>query len=232
MQACQFFDDIDLALDIKAPARDVDKVSIFAARKHRKTETTENAADFKRAELFAENPVHFARVEFDRSEVKLPSDHVDYVANERAAAGFENQFGDPIGRRDGRFEIGSALKAVRSVGVNAVALRHTAHRNRVPPRGFDENIFRLLGDHGVEAAHHTGQPHRLPRVGNDEVFGGELALHAIQRLQRLARASLANDQTPSFEEIKIEHVRRFAALPQNVVGRVHRIADGALIEQP
>ena len=121
---------------------------------------------------------------------------------------------------------------MRSVGVNPVPLRHTAHRDRIPPCGFDQDILSLLGDHGVEAAHHTGQPHRLPRVGNDEVFGGELALHAIQRLQRLARASLANDQTPPFEQIEIEHVRRFAALPQNVVGRVHRIADGALIEQP
>ena len=97
MQACQFFDDVDLALDIKAPARDVDEVSIFAARKHRKTETAENSADFKCAEIFAQNPVDFARVELYRSKIKLTGDHVDHVANERASAGFENQFGDPIG---------------------------------------------------------------------------------------------------------------------------------------
>ncbi len=43
------------------------------------------------------------------------------VADERAAAGIENEFGDAVGGNDGRFEIGSALKAMRCVGVQAVA---------------------------------------------------------------------------------------------------------------
>src|ERR1019366_8066034 len=121
-QARQFFDDVDLALDIEAPARDVDQVSIFAARKHHETETSKDAADFKGAELFAENAVHFLEVELYRSKVKLAGDHVDHVADERAAARCEDQFGDPVGRSDGRFEIGAAFKSVRGVGVNAVTL--------------------------------------------------------------------------------------------------------------
>ena len=34
------------------------------------------------------------------------------------------------------------------------------------------------------------ESHRLFRVGNDEIFGRELALHAIQRLERFAGAGL------------------------------------------
>ena len=173
----------------------------------------------------------FAQIEFDWSKIEFARDHINHVADQRAAAGIENQLGDAVRRRHGRFEIGAALEPVRSVGVNAVPLRHPAHRDRVPPGGFDQDVLRLLGDHRVEAAHHPGEADRLFGVGNDEIFGGELALHAIQRLQRFSGSSFANDEPSSFEQIEIEHVRGLAALPQNVVRRVDRVADGALIEQ-
>ncbi len=51
--------------------------------------------------------------------------------------------------------------------MNAVAFRHAAHRDRVPPRGFDQDVLRALGDHRVEAAHHAGEADRLFRIGND-----------------------------------------------------------------
>ena len=96
MQPRQFFDDVDLALDIEPPARNVHQVSIFAARKHREPKTGKDAADFQGVEAFAENAVYFPRVKFHRSQVKLACDHVDHVADQRAAAGIENKFRNPI----------------------------------------------------------------------------------------------------------------------------------------
>src|ERR1019366_8069599 len=78
VQPRQFFDDVDLALDVETPARDVDQVSIFAARKHRETETSKDAADFKRTECLAENAAHFPQVELYWSKIKLTGDHVDH----------------------------------------------------------------------------------------------------------------------------------------------------------
>ena len=179
----------------------------------------------------AQNALHLAEIEFDRSEIELAGDHVDDVADQRSAAGRENQFGDAIGRRHGRFEIRAALEAMRSVGVNAVALRHAPHRDRIPPCRLDQDVLRLLGDHRVEAAHHSGEADRLFGVGHDQIFGRELALDAIERLQRFAGACLANDQPPAFEQIEIENVGRLAAFPENVVGGVDRVADGTLIEK-
>src|SRR5208282_6525684 len=69
------------------------------------------------------------------------------------------------------------------------------------------------------------------RVGNDQIFGREFALHAVQSFQRFAGPSFANDQPPSLKQIEIEGVRGLATLPQKVVGSVHRIADGPLIKQ-
>src|SRR6266436_4709326 len=122
MQAREFFDDVDLTLDIETPAGNVDQVPLFAACQHRESEACEDAADLNRAEFLAENSLHFSQIELHRSQIKLAGDHIDHVADERAAARSENKFGDPVRRSDGRFEIRAALKSVRGVGVNAVPL--------------------------------------------------------------------------------------------------------------
>src|SRR5260370_4873841 len=230
MEGRQFLDDVDLALDIEAPAGNVDEVPLFAACQHRETETSEDTADLNRAEFLAENSLHLPQIELHRSQIKLAGDHIDHVADEGAAARSEYKLRNPVRRSDGRFEIGAALESVRSVCVNAVPLRHPAHGGRVPPGGFDQDILRLLGDHGVEAAHRAGQSHRFFCVGNDEIFAGKLALYAVQSLQRFAGPSFANHQAASFEQIEIENVGGLATLPQDVVGSVDRVADAPLIE--
>src|SRR5208337_4754237 len=122
-------------------------------------------------------------------------------------------------------------KSAPGVGVNAVPLRHAAHGDWVPPRGFDQDVFRTLGDHRIEAAHHASEPDGLSRVGYDQVFGGELTLDAIESLESFAVPGAAYDQPAAFEQIEIEYVRGLATLPQNVVGSVNGVTDGPLIKQ-
>src|SRR5277367_1281072 len=98
--------------------------------------------------------------------------------------------------------------------------RHLAHDARIPPRRFDYDIARLLGDHRVVAAHHAGETDGLFRVANDEVFGSELALDSVESLQRLAGARLANDDLPAFEKIHVENMRGLPDFPEDVVGGV------------
>ena len=69
------------------------------------------------------------------------------------------------------------------------------------------------------------------RVGNDEIFGSERALHSIERLQFLALVCVANNQPPALEQVHVKDVRRLAHLPQNIVRRIDGVADGPLIKQ-
>src|SRR5947199_3352208 len=98
-----------------------------------------------------------------------------------------------------------------------MAPRHLAHDRGIPPRRLDHNVARLLGDHGVVAAHDSGEAHRLFRVADYEIFGGQLAIHAVESLERLPRASHAHDDLSAFEEVSIEDVRGLADLPENIV---------------
>src|SRR5258708_31519241 len=109
MQARQFLDDVDLALDIEAPAGNVDEVPLFTACQHRETETSEDAADLNRAEFLAENSLHFPQIELHRSQIKLAADHIDHVSAKSAAARSEYQPCTPVRRADGRFENGVTL---------------------------------------------------------------------------------------------------------------------------
>src|SRR6266852_5787020 len=91
MQARQLFDDVDLAFDVEAPAGNMDQIPLLAPSQHRETEASEDAADLNRAEFLAENSLHFSQIELHRSQVKFAGDHVDHVADERAAARSKNK---------------------------------------------------------------------------------------------------------------------------------------------
>ena len=69
----------------------------------------------------------------------------------------EDELGDEGVGGGGGVDVGSALEAVGGVGVEAVAARAAADAGGVEPGGFDEDVFGFGGDHGVVAAHDSGE---------------------------------------------------------------------------
>ena len=82
---------------------------------------------------------------------------------------------------------------MRGVGVQTMPLAAAAHRCRIEPRGFHQNIFCFGGDHRVPTAHHAGQPDRLLFIGDDQVFGVEHTFDAIQRPELFSAAGAAHE---------------------------------------
>ena len=68
-------------------------------------------------------------------------------------------------------------------------------------------------------------------VGDDQIFGRELAVNSVESLERFAVARATNDDLAAFEQVEIERVRGMAHLPQRVVGSVGGVVDGALIDE-
>ena len=120
---------------------------------------------------------------------------------------------------------------MRRISVDSMPPRSLPHRHRIPPRGFDQNVPRLLSDHGVEPAHHASEPHGLLRISHDKIVGGKRSLHTIERLQFLAVFRFSNDEPSTFEQVHIKDVRRLAHFPENIVGSIDSIADEPLIQQ-
>ncbi len=126
------------------------------------------------------------RCSSDRRALQLAGDCIDRLALQLAAGALQNQFGHAIAGQRCNAPIGAALEAMRGVGVHAVTLGHAANRRRIEPRRLDQHVLRLLGDHGVEAAHDARQRDRLLGVGDDQVVGREFAIDAVERLQHFA----------------------------------------------
>ena len=161
----------------------------------------------------------------------LARDHVDGIADQFAAAGFQNHLRHQIAGQHGRFEIRAALEAVRSVGVQAVPPRHLADDSWIPPGRLDHDVAGLVGDHGVVSAHDAGEAYGLLRVADDQIFCRELAFDSVERFQRLPCASLPDNDLIAFEQVGIEDVGGLSDLPENVVGGIDGVRDRALIEK-
>ena len=96
------------------------------------------------------------------------------------ASGGEDELRDEGVGGGGGVEVGAALEAVGGVGVEAVAAGAAADGGGVEPGGFDEDVFGLGGDHGVAAAHDSGEGEGFVFVGDDEVVGFEGAVGAVE----------------------------------------------------
>ncbi len=154
---------------------------------------------------------------------------VDEIAFDGAAVG-EQDAADDCGCDGPGVEVGAALEAMAGVGVQAVAARGAANGHGLEPCGFDEDVLCVGRDHGVPAAHDAGEAERLDVVGDDEVFGIERALDAVEGLELFAFAGAANDDA-AFDLVEVEGVGGLAHGEPGEVGGVDGVGDLLLLEQ-
>src|SRR5258706_7337955 len=191
MQPRDFFDQVNLALDVEPPTRNVYEVSLLIARDQPEAETGQDTVDFTIADLFAEDSFDFTAVRFVGRQIELARDHVNHATNQ-FASGVEDQLCHSISRWHGRFEIRTTFEAMRRVGMNPVALRHAAYRHRIPPSRLDQDIPCLVGDHGVVAAHDAGEADWLLCVSDYQILGRERAFNTVESLQSFTSLRLAD----------------------------------------
>ena len=167
----------------------------------------------------------------NRVALQFAGDGINALAVQLAPGAGQNQLCYAIAGQRSDAVVGTSLEAVRGVGVHAMSLGHAADGRRVEPRGLDQYVLRLLGDHGVEAAHHAGERDRLLRIGDDEIFGCQLAVDAVESLQDFAFERATHDDRTAFEQVEIEGVRGMTKLVQGIVRRVGDVVDGARPQQ-
>ena len=148
----------------------------------------------------------------------LGDDDVDECAFGVASV-LEDDVGDEGVGDGGGVEVGAALEAVGGVGVEAVAPRGAADADRIEPCGFDEDVFGFGGDHGVPAAHDSGEAEGFFVVRDNEVVGFEGALGAVEELEFFAFVREA-DEDAAFELVEVEGVGGMAHAEEDEVAGV------------
>src|SRR5579863_1917803 len=120
MQAGNFFDDVDLALHIQSPTRDLHaKLRVgLPLRYHAKAQVLEDAENLSGIQIPAEDALDFGKPQYYRGLVELSRDHIDGIANQFSSARVQNERSHQIARQNRGFKIYSTLKAVGCVSVN------------------------------------------------------------------------------------------------------------------
>ena len=97
MQTGDFFNQINFAFNIEAPAGNVYEIGVLIARDHDEAEAGQDAADLVVADFFAEDTFYLPAIEFDGCLIELARDHVDDGTDEFTASRLEDEFGYAIG---------------------------------------------------------------------------------------------------------------------------------------
>src|SRR5690606_31974294 len=99
------------------------------------------------------------------------------------------------------------------------------------PGRFQEYVDRVAGNRTRRAAHDAGQCHRPAVVRDDQGAGRNLHVGAVEQVQFLAIAGMA-DNDAAAQTVEVEGVHRLPELEHHVVGDVHRQADGPKTRSP
>ena len=113
--------------------------------------------------------------------------------------------------------------------MEAVAAGAAADGGGVEPGGFDENVFCFGGDHGIPAAHDSGEGEGSVFIGHYEVVGFEDAVGAVEEFEFFAFLGETDDDA-AFEFVEIEGMGGMAHAEEYEVGGVDGVGDLFLAE--
>ena len=229
VDARDLFDEVNLALHVQAPGWHGDG-ELRARAFDIEAKAAQDARNLRRRNLHAEDAPYLAGGERDARLREGARHHVQLFAH-LAASGFHNQLGYARAGQLRDARVGAALVTMAGVGVHAQAARSAAHAGRIEPGRLNQHVLRAVGNHRRLAAHDSGDGHGLDGVGDDEVFGRQLALHAIERDDGLARLGAAHNDLAALEFVQVKGVRRLADFVQRVVAGIGHVADAALLDQ-
>ena len=118
-----------------------------------------------------------------------------------------------------RAVIRAALEAMRGVGVQSVALALSCGRSTGSNHADSIRMFLVFSVIMVS------KPPMTPASATGffasamiRSSGDELAVNAVESLERFAITRAADDDLAAFEQVEIERVRGMAHLPQRVIG--------------
>ena len=228
--ARDLFDEVDLAFEVRPPARRFGGDRIVALLDDAASKRLEDAEALVLRHRRAKQLRGSCGTQTNRLRLVRRGDAIDG----RRRSGSATELCDEgcsarENSRDG-FGIDTTLEAVARVGVQAETPRRAANRPRVEVRALDEDVLRLVSDLGVKTAHDAGHGDWAIAVTDQEVVGGEGTFDAIERRHLLALGRAANDDFGSAEPREVEAVNRMAPLEQNQIGRVDDVRQGAKAE--
>ncbi len=193
--AHDFFDEVGLLRHVGAPGRHEHLAGVAFALGG-EAETGQDSDDAAGVDVETGEALHLGQGEVDHGV----GEHVfarDGRLHRRAAAKLHHEAGGEFEPRFGQRRIDRALQPVAGIGDDAGLAAGAGDQVRIPARAFYEDVDRLLGNAGADAAHDAAEAERALVIGDDGHGFVERVDAVVERVERLvagrAQHRLADD---------------------------------------
>src|SRR5258708_12277477 len=157
------------------------------------------------------SPEHLRHARGSPRDLRAPGvarSYIDRASFNCSAGKGDDQLGHTLERAPRNLDVDTALEAIAGIGVHPERPTRGTNTTRIEVGNLHEQIRRSVADLAVPPAHDTGNPLRTAPVGDDDHFGGELALRSIKRHDALGGARQADPHLSAAQLREIERMRR------------------------
>ena len=226
MDARDFLDEVFLDGEVEAARRRRHLPAVHGVD-HRQAQRTEDAHHVGIDDRQAQHAFKALAAQVDRPWLwqvlgQLRGNH----RPRRAAGVVEDQPGGELDRLRRQLRIDPALEAVRGIGMQAQPARAPDDRGRREMCRLQEHVAGRIGHAGVVAAHHPGQRHRAPGIGDHQEVRIQRHVAPVEKGQRLATAGMTHAHR-ALQQVTVERVHRLPQFEHHVLGDVDQEAQRA-----
>ncbi|MFN8036056.1 MAG: hypothetical protein U0V73_08985 [Acidimicrobiia bacterium] len=219
-------DEIDLAFEVGPEGRH-DRVEPAVPGVELDAERFERRAHRRIVEVGAEQRVDARGAHRDARPADRRGVHVERALRRRRVRDLDEELHRAIGRRGHAVRVRPALEPGARLAAQAQAFRALRDPHGLEVRRLEQDLGGRVGDLRRAPPHDAGDRLRgAAGVADEEVLGGERALHAVERDHPLAFCGAAYDDAAAVEPAEVEGVERLAELEEHVVRDVDRVRDG------
>src|SRR5258708_11303710 len=244
VNARDFFDQINFALDLGAPGRlralpcgeeRAFRAAVLIDSSGGETESAETGFRLLVGNVRTHDAKNFGARHVDFFRGALAGININNAREQFAAGKLQNQFSRAARGKVGHFRIGAAAEARGGFSVQFQKARGAANRNRFDPGAFDQHIFRGERNFRFRAAHDSADAHgaRAVAIGNhanvrikrslDPVEGAHLFRSRLTG--GVAGLGAADDDFVVANFVVIERVQRVAEVEHHVIRNIDDVAD-------
>src|ERR1700687_732032 len=236
VDAGDFLDEIDFALDFRAPGRlralPGSEQGAFGAAILIDTHGSETEGGEAGFDLLVGNVGAHDAEELGAGEQNCPGHAfagigVNNSGEEFASGELQDEPGAAARGELGHFGIGAAAEARGGFGVKFQEARGAANSDGIEPGALDQNVFRGEGDFRFGAAHDAADAHGAGAIAiTDHADArGEHALDAVEGANFFTWLGEADDDAVIADFVVVESVEGVAEFEHHVVGGIDDIVD-------
>src|SRR5208282_62834 len=235
IEPCDFLDQIDFALDVRAPGRSralpsgqqrIRGAAIIVHAHGSKTKRAENGFEIFVGNVRAHHAQEFRARQGDLFWRALSWIHVHDSGEQFATGKLQDQFRTVPRSRFRHFRVRAPTKARAGFGVKFQEASGAANRDGIKPGAFDQHVFRGKGDFRFRSAHHaTADGSRAITIANQRHVWLQLTFDAIQRDHFFAGPGAPDNNSVVAHFVVVERVNGIAEFQHHVIGDVDDVAD-------